>query len=239
MRNTELELTNKEVSNHSPMKLMELAIQQGSGVDQLEKLMALQERWNKQQAEKQFYEAFNRFQENKPEVKKNKKVEFKGKLQYEFADLAHIQRIVDPILSSNGLSYSWKQKSGENGSITIECILKHVAGHTESNSLTAHPDKSGSKNDIQAIGSGVSYLKRYTLLNALGLSTGHDDDGVGTGLTREEMLQAERDKLMDILVQYEGKIPPQMYKRAQEIISSNEEPSYSKAITAINTYLKS
>jgi hypothetical protein len=44
--------------------------------------------------------------------------------------------------------------------------------------LTSGPDTSGSKNPIQALGSAVSYLQRYTLLSLAGLATeDQDDDG--------------------------------------------------------------
>jgi hypothetical protein len=51
-------------------------------------------------------------------------------------------------------------------------------GHSESTSLTAAPDTSGSKNSIQAVGSTITYLERYTLLALTGLAAqGQDDDG--------------------------------------------------------------
>ena len=44
--------------------------------------------------------------------------------------------------------------------------------------MSASADTSGSKNSIQAIGSTVSYLERYTLYAILGLaSADQDDDG--------------------------------------------------------------
>lgn len=43
-------------------------------------------------------------------------------------------------------------------------------------------DPSGSKNAIQAIGSAVSYLRRYTLLGVLGMATSDgDSDGMTMG----------------------------------------------------------
>lgn len=222
----------------NPLALIEKAIQSGAGIDQLEKLMDLQERWEKSQAVKSFNKSFNQFQTNKPEIVKNKSVEFKGKEQYRFAELSAVQKAVDPVLSEYGLSYSWKQHSSENGAITIECILKHVDGHSESNSLTALPDKSGSKNDIQAIGSGVSYLKRYTLLNALGLSTGFDDDGLSTSLTQEEMKEALKDKLATLVAEYEEVLPSKMVARAGDIIANSEDLSYRKAIRWIEAEIK-
>ena len=51
-------------------------------------------------------------------------------------------------------------------------------GHSEETTLKAPPDTSGSKNSIQAIGSTVTYLERYTLLAATGMAAaGMDNDG--------------------------------------------------------------
>jgi hypothetical protein len=51
-------------------------------------------------------------------------------------------------------------------------------GHSEETTLRAIPDTSGSKNSIQAIGSTVTYLQRYTLLAAVGMAAaGMDNDG--------------------------------------------------------------
>ena len=53
-------------------------------------------------------------------------------------------------------------------------------GHSESTTLEAAADQSGGKNAIQAIGSTVTYLERYTLLALTGLATHEDDDGAGS-----------------------------------------------------------
>jgi uncharacterized protein (DUF3820 family) len=54
-------------------------------------------------------------------------------------------------------------------------------GHSESTTLSAAKDGSGNKNDIQARGSAATYLQRYTLIGALGLTTANEDvDGAGT-----------------------------------------------------------
>jgi hypothetical protein len=54
-------------------------------------------------------------------------------------------------------------------------------GHSELTKMTAPSDTSGQKNSIQAIASTITYLQRYTLLAATGLTTKDmpDDDGKG------------------------------------------------------------
>lgn len=97
-----------------------------------------------------------------------------------YADLSTIADAIDPILSVHGLSYRHKLDQGSSG-ITVTCILAHVLGHKETTTVTAAADTSGSKNSIQAIGSTQTYLMRYTLIAALGLSTTKDDDGLAAG----------------------------------------------------------
>jgi hypothetical protein len=167
MTKTELQQT--------PVKLIELAINKGAEVEQLEKLMDLQERWNKQQAEKAFKTAFVDFQAEKPRLVKDREVKFNGKLQYAFIPLQSIQEKIDPVLSRHGLSYRWEQKE-DDGNISITCIVQHVDGHEERTTIKAPKDGSGSKNTVQSIGSTVSYLKRYTLEAAFGLSADVDTD---------------------------------------------------------------
>ena len=63
----------------------------------------------------------------------------------------------------------------------MTCILTHDMGHSEETSLEGSADNSGSKNSIQAIGSSVTYLERYSLLAATGLAVKNaDNDGAGT-----------------------------------------------------------
>jgi hypothetical protein len=160
----------------APVSLIELAIDKGAGIEHLKGLMELQERWEANQARKRFKEAMVDFQREKPELKKDQAVKFNN-TNYQFNSLPNIQRVIDPVLSQHGLSYRWEQEEVES-KIRITCIVSHLDGHEERTHLTAPTDTSGSKNPIQSIGSTVSYLKRYTLEGALGLSSDKDTDAV-------------------------------------------------------------
>ena len=59
--------------------------------------------------------------------------------------------------------------------ITVTCIVSHLDGHSESTTMSASADKTGGKNEVQAIGSTVTYLQRYTLIGSLGITTADDD----------------------------------------------------------------
>ena len=104
-----------------------------------------------------------------------------GKTEYSHATLANVTGKINASLSAHGLSAAWETHQ-ENGSVSVTCRITHVKGHSEETTLTASPDTSGSKNPIQAIGSTISYLERYTVLALTGLaSKDMDDDGEGSG----------------------------------------------------------
>jgi hypothetical protein len=163
----------------TPMDMIQTALTQNAGIEVLEKLMALQERHEKNQARKAFDEAIASAKAKIKPITKNRKVDFtsaKGRTNYEYEDLAEIARSVDPILAEFGLSYRFRSHQ-EGNRLSITCVMSHRDGYSEENVLSATNDESGNKNSIQAIGSTASYLQRYTLKLALGLAAAKDDDG--------------------------------------------------------------
>lgn len=169
-----------EPSNNAltPMDMLERAVTQGANIDVLEKLMGLQERWEKNQARKAFDNAMSGAKAEIPVIFKNKVVDFtsqKGRTNYRHEDMAGIARTVDPILAKFGLSYRYRTAT-EQGNVMVTCIVSHRDGHSEENSISAGRDETGNKNSIQAVGSTITYLQRYTLKAALGLAASDDDD---------------------------------------------------------------
>jgi hypothetical protein len=171
----------------TPMDMVARAVAQGADIAILEKLMALQERWEANQARKAFDEAMADAKAEIPTITKNRHVGFASKkagassTDYRHEDLAEISRTVDAILGRHGISYRFRTTSEINQPISVTCKISHRGGHFEENTLTAGRDESGNKNSIQAIGSTVTYLQRYTLKAALGLAASNDDDGNAAG----------------------------------------------------------
>lgn len=162
-----------------PAELLLAAIEKGAGIEVLKGFMDLQERHELNEARKAYHVAMAAFKKNPPVIVKNKEVKY-GQTSYKHAGLAEAAASIGKALSAQGLSAAWRidQKDKE---VTVTCEITHILGHTESTSLTAPSDTSGSKNAIQAIASTVSYLQRYSLLSLTGLAAQDvDDDGVGS-----------------------------------------------------------
>jgi hypothetical protein len=167
----------------TPMAMIDRALSSGASIETLERLMALQERWQAAEARKAFDAAIALAKSEIGPIEKNRRVNFetqKGKTDYRFEDLAAIAQAVDPVLSKHGLSYRYRT-SQANGQLTVSCVLSHRDGYSEETTLSAGYDQSGNKNSIQAVGSAMTYLQRYTLKAALGLSVSADDDGKAAG----------------------------------------------------------
>lgn len=159
----------------NPMQMLARAVERGASMDQLQQLMDLQDRWEANQARKAFVAAMAAFKKDPPKIIKDKHVEF-GNTKYDHATLGAVCSAIVEGLAKVGISHRWTVKQDQM--IEVTCILTHELGHTEDVMLKAGPDTSGAKNAIQAIGSAVTYLQRYSLFCATGLAAmQNDDDG--------------------------------------------------------------
>ena len=167
----------------TPLAMIDRALSSGASVEVLERLMALQERYDANMARKAFDNAVAAAKGEIGPIMKDREVDFtsaKGRTNYRHESLANIANAVGPALDKNGLSYRYRATQ-EGGRVTVTCVLAHRDGYSEETTLAASNDTSGNKNDIQAIGSATTYLQRYTLKLALGLATtDREDDGAAT-----------------------------------------------------------
>lgn len=158
----------------TPMSLLQSAVANGN-LELAEKLMSLQDRWEASQARKAFDEAVANAKAEIPIITKNATSH-----NNKYADFAAIAKAIDPVLSKHGIRYRFRTQQTEK-SISVTCVLTHKGGHAEENTLTGPVDATVGKNAIQAIGSTLTYLQRYSLVQALGLAASNDDDGKSAG----------------------------------------------------------
>jgi hypothetical protein len=173
----------------TPAALVQMAVQNGASMEQLEKLLALQERWEAGEARKAFTAAMAAFKKSPPTIEKDKTVGYEGKggelVGYRHATLGNVTRQIVAALASHEISHSWSTAQLDGGQVAVTCTLTHSKGHSESVTLQSAKDDSGKKNNIQALGSAITYLQRYTLLSITGLAT-EDQDDDGKGATNAE-----------------------------------------------------
>jgi hypothetical protein len=204
----ELQLLGPEPRTEAPMAvvatpamLLQIAVQQGADLDKLERLMALQERYEANEARKAYAESFSAFKSEAVKIIKNKKVSAGPLSGKTYAELHAVVNAVTPALSAHGLSAAWRITKDEKEWLEVTCSLSHIRGHSESVSMGGPPDSGGAKNGIQARASTVSYLERYTLKAILGLSEQDDDnDGGAGGEWSQRIEEATDEKALNAIV---------------------------------------
>lgn len=211
----------------TPMDMLNRAVTSGASLDMVEKLMTLQERWDASQARKQFDAAVSAAKAEIPPITRNAT----GHNSKKYADFAAIAKVVDPIIGQHGLSYRFRTTQSDR--ISVTCILSHKAGHSEETTLCGPADTSGNKNAIQAIGSTLTYLQRYSLVQMLGLAAAADDDG-SAAAGGEVISEKQADDLRD-LMEAVGADKPRFLKFFKiEKIDDLPAKRHQEAVTMLN-----
>lgn len=225
--------------------------------ENLEKILAMQERIMDRQSRLAFNEAFVIMAPELPIITKDGRIEAKGVSrtsgkEYEqstpYAKWEAISPIVVPILAKHGFSLRHKTETAPDGKIRITALL-YGHGHTETSYLDFELDTTGSKNNAQARVSATSYGRRITGSTVLNLVTkGEDDDGKATGkpkivgepLTEEEIEtlveaaeadECPREKLVDHLNKQRPRNHP-----AMETLKDLPRGRFDEALNAIRSY---
>lgn len=144
-------------------------------IDKLERLLDMQERVLKRNAEQSFNAAMAEMQSDLPVIAKNGAIKVKDEVRSKYARYEDIMSTVKPILQRYGFAVTFRTKTGD-GAVKVTGVLLHRDGHREETDMELPMDNSGSKNTVQAIGSSTSYGKRYVLCSLLNIATGDEDD---------------------------------------------------------------
>jgi hypothetical protein len=100
---------------------------------------------------------------------------------FKYAPLEEIDKHLRPLLAEEEMDLSYSNEPAAGGGLRIRGRLKHLrGGYYEDSFLSAPPDTTGGKSNVQAVGSTNSYLRRYVACNIFNIVVvGDDDDGNG------------------------------------------------------------
>lgn len=186
--------------------IAKIATTPGANLEALDRMVALQERVRASEAKSAFDRDLASMQPRLPTIDATGKVVIYSKSDREagrdvaglatpmqstsYATMADINDAIRPALAEYGFALSFRSgqvNDGEHkGKILVTGILSHKDGHREEVNLPPlQYDASGSKNNVQALGSTLSYGRRYATLFLLNISSRDqrdgDDDGKNAG----------------------------------------------------------
>lgn len=178
-------------------------------IDKMERLLQMQERVMDRRAKAAFDAALAIMQPQLPQVDRNGRIVILSKEDRNagrtnappqqstpYALWEDINAAIGPHLAAHGFALSFRTGNTPEGKITVTGVLSHKEGHREETTITLMHDSSGSKNSVQAVGSSISYGKRYTaglLLNITSRAPGDaDDDGKAAGVAADGTISDEQ-----------------------------------------------
>lgn len=181
-----------------------------TNVDNLERLLSMYERIKANEAKAAYTRAMVLLKPDLPTIGRRGRIEVRektasGKRDGEitqdtpYARWEDIDEAISPLLAEHGFALTFRSGVAQDGKITVTGILGHTGGHSEETTITLPHDSSGSKNPVQAVGSSLTYGKRYAATFLLNIRTrGDDDDGEAAGAD-DDIETVEIDELQDLL----------------------------------------
>lgn len=154
-------------------------------VEQLDKLLALHESWENNQAKKAYIEAMSKAQAEMRAVGTDA---VNPQTRSNYATYTKLDNVLRPIYTKHGFNLSFDTTdSQKENHIKILCYVSHENGFTKTHSIDMPNDGKGAKGTAvmtltHATGSATSYGMRYLLKMIFNVAVGEDDND-GNGAT--------------------------------------------------------
>jgi hypothetical protein len=201
-------------------------------VEKMERLLKMHREIQAQQAKVAYNAAFAEMQPKLPIITERGEIKIRDVVQSRYAKFEDIIEVITPIISAHGFGLSFRL--GRDGDRqTVTGILSHRDGHDGETTLALPLDMSGSKNNVQGVGSTISYAKRYVtdaLLNIV--SRGQDNDGQGSGgdPTISDVQKAE---LVAMLQETKADVPKFLQYMAVASLDEIKAANFNRARSAL------
>jgi len=163
----------------SPAEMIQSAVQSGANLEQLEKLLTLQERWEANQAKKEFNRNMVEVHKEMPIVGKTLK---NNQTNSKYASLDAIIIKTKAVYTAHGFSITFYEgETTKAEHIRICADVVHADGHKETYFYDVPMDGKGIKGNvnmtpIHAKASSTSYAQRYLMCMIWNIPTGDDND---------------------------------------------------------------
>lgn len=167
----------------NPMEILSRAVDQGMSVETIEKLMELSQRWDAARAKESYASAMRACQQDMPVVVRDA---YNKQTQSKYAKLENVINRIKETYTKHGFALSFGTLDCEAADhVRIYCDCIHEHGHIERVEGNFPLDGAGfkgtaNKTGIQAMGSTLSYARRYLTLLLFNVSVADEDnDGQG------------------------------------------------------------
>ncbi len=164
-------------------------------VQKMSALLDMQFKIEARQAEIEFNAALSRLMPKLPRVRKDGTIpDNNGRVRSRYARYEDVDLVTRPLLAEEGFSITFRTEDVAPSSLRVIGTLAHRMGHSRESSVTVPISAPPKATGTQAVGSSVSYGKRYVVVNMLNIITvGEDTDGQEppSPITEEQVMNIE------------------------------------------------
>ncbi len=221
-----------------PLALLAVAVEKGIDANQIEKLVELQERFERNRAAEVFSEALTNFQAECPTVFKSRRADGGDKIQFAYASFDDVMRVAKPFLAKYRIAISFTTEVLDR-EVKVICRIR-VGAHYEDKQF-AVPIPAGKVNATQLAGQALSYCKRYCLCAALNIIvTDEDDDAASMVETISARQFSEMKDLIDRLANTDQAIDMARFLKFMGVtrIEDTTQANYAKAMDLLSGRLE-
>lgn len=216
-----------------------VAMNPAADLDKLERLLAMRERIEAQQAERAFNVAMKEAQaEMRPIAADADNQQTRSK----YATYAKLDRVLRPIYTKHGFSLSFDEDdSPKPDHIRVLCHVAHDGGHTRVYRKDMPADGKGAKGgDVMtkthAAGAAASYGARYLLKGIFNVAIGEEDRDGNDPMPPKTITQDQVGELIALLESVGAPLEGFLQWAKLERLSDMPAKDYGKAVNAINSY---
>jgi hypothetical protein len=199
-------------------------------IDKMERLLQMHERMQAKDAEAAFNAAMAQMQCEMPTV-------FEGATNTHtkntYATLDDINRAVKTVMQAHGFAVTFKVVHVAAG-VSVTGILMHSAGHREETTLLLPIDTGPGRSTVQAVGSSVTYGKRYVICALLNITTGDAPDDDGNGAKQDPLVTPAQAKQIDALLAKCGEKTKAGFERMYESADQVPKVNFDGVVAGLN-----
>lgn len=168
-------------------------------LDRLERLFAMQRQVLADEAKNAFQAAMAQAQAEMPSVVKDRE---NPHLKSKYAQLEAIDDAIRPVYTRHGFSLMFSQRpTDQAGEIVIVCTVLHKGGHSVSEELPGKIDNGPGRSANQAVGSSISYLRRYLTCMIFNVVVRNEDRDGNAPNGDRSITGSQKDALIELMQQ--------------------------------------
>jgi hypothetical protein len=206
-------------------------------VDKLERLVALKERSDAKEAEREFNIAMNKVQE---EIRPIAADASNPQTRSKYASYLALDKALRPIYTKHGFNLSFDTgDAARPEEVRVLCYAGHDAGHSRTYKVDMPADGKGAKGgDVMtkthATGAAMTYGQRYLLKMIFNIAVGDDDDGNKAGDTNAKITAEQAETIRELIDRSGSDIEKFCTYFKVEAVPELKAKDYARAVAAIN-----